>query len=116
MGLAGGIMLEPSPNSLGALQSQADERFIKGIADSLAENLPAEARAMARADLEMLVRRTLARALGWGIDDDEEIGKLCAIALGFGEAMLDDPAVSEFLSSNEVEPWRRVSVLLAELE
>lgn len=109
-------MLEPSPNSLGAFQLRADERFIRGVADALAENLPAEARAIGRADLEMLVRRTLQRALDWGIDDDEEIGKLCAIALGFGEAILDDPAVCEFLSSTEVEPWRRVSVLLAELE
>ena len=89
-------MLNISDQTFATFAAQAQDAFVQGVASSLAEHLPAEAGALARPDLEAVVQRTIDRAKNWQIEDDHEIGKLCAIALGCGEDVLDDPAVAEY--------------------
>ncbi len=110
------MTVEISPSTLGAFEAAERERFIEEIARLLEDEMPNEARGLGAAGTRALVNRMVQRADAWRIEDSEAIGQLCGLALGFGEAVFDQPEVTDYLSAHEGDRPERVAALIKQIE
>lgn len=90
-------MLTISHRTFGALDAAQEQRFLTWLIGVLEEEFPEEARALGSKGVAALVCRTYAQAKSLGISDEEVLGQLCAMAVGFGEDVLQDPQIASYL-------------------
>lgn len=109
-------MLEISPQSLAGLENGQDARFPRDLVALLRGEMPGESAPFSDDALEDLVRRTIAICSGWGIEDPESCSQICALALGFGEGMLQQPDVVAYFSDLSIPPEDRVRQFIDALD
>jgi hypothetical protein len=90
-------MLNISDGTYASLSARDTNAFAQGVIEALREELPEEFAEAGRDDVAAMVGRVIALADQWMIDDEEAIGLLCGMALVFGEDVLTDPTIKEYI-------------------
>ena len=108
-------MLGVSHGTYASMSVRHEAAFAEGVVASLADELPEEFEAERRDAVASMVRRVVALADLWLIDDEEAIGLLCAMALLCGEEMLGDPKVKDYILYGS-DPAQRIIDLLDEID
>lgn len=108
-------MLAVSHGTYASLSARHEAAFAAGVVAALAEELPEEFETEGKDAVTAMVGRVIAMADLWQIDDEEAIGLLCGMALVFGEEMLGDPKIKEYILYGS-DPAQRIVDLLDEID
>lgn len=108
-------MLRISEQAFRSLENVQVARFERDIVEILHEEFAEHSRALGERGVAMLVRRTRDQAGEWGVYDEEAVCQLCALALAFGEEVMCDPDVANYLKAGG-DVVSRIRELMDEME